>query len=131
MVAPLQIPMQSAGPPMSGPLGGTMPPSMSQSMPVPGPVGRRPRQAAHPLWLLVALLVVALIALGVWALTEMARHGSAGTPGVPTPTHLAQSANMTMVQLRKLGLRPSLVANFAGTPVGSVPAHRECDTHQA
>ncbi|HEX4701313.1 MAG TPA: serine/threonine-protein kinase, partial [Pseudonocardiaceae bacterium] len=140
MVAP-PIPMQAVGPPMSGPLGGTMPPSMPPamppSMPLPGQlghagqVGRRPRQAAHPLWLLVALLVVLLIALGVWALTQVARHSGAGTPGATTHAYLGQSADMTMVQLRKLSLPTSRSTNFAGSPVDSVAAHRECDTHQA
>ncbi|HEY0808241.1 MAG TPA: protein kinase, partial [Pseudonocardiaceae bacterium] len=70
MLAPPPIPMQASGPLLvPPPRGGTMPPSA----PVPPPPGVRPtrhRQPAHPLWLVVAVLVVLLVALGVWALTE-------------------------------------------------------------
>jgi len=124
MVAPLQIPMQSSGPPvMLSPLSpGTMPPSA----PVPPPMARR-GQTAHPLWLVVALLVLLLIGLGVWALLQATRHNTAGQPG-PTSQHhaaaaavsvqahdfLGQPADRTTTELREL-----------------VAAHREADPHQA
>jgi serine/threonine-protein kinase len=81
----MQIPMQtgvhnSGMQPMQPSMGGTMPPSA----PVPPPPGipqdNRSRQA-HPLWLLVGVLVVALVAVAVWAITQAVRHSSAGTPG--------------------------------------------------
>ncbi|HEX4700661.1 MAG TPA: serine/threonine-protein kinase [Pseudonocardiaceae bacterium] len=104
MLAPPPIPMQASGPPSllgspppRSPGGGTMPPSA----PVPLPPGVRPtrhRQPAHPLWLVVALLVVLLVALGVWALTEAARH--ANTSGLP-----AVSAGMISEQLTITGTK--------------------------
>ncbi|HEY3606856.1 MAG TPA: serine/threonine-protein kinase [Pseudonocardiaceae bacterium] len=142
MVAPLPIPMQSVGPPvMLSP--GTMPPSM----PVP-----RPRQTAHPLWLVVALLVLLLVALGVWALTQVGRHSGAGQPGTAPQPHVTadtarigavlvlahdfvgQPADRTTDQLRKLGLRTTLKATSAGlidpTRCG-IAAVRQADPHQA
>jgi serine/threonine-protein kinase len=126
MVASPQIPMQSSGPPvMLSPLSpGTMPPSM----PVPPPMVRQ-RQTPHPLWLVVALLVLLLIGLGVWALLQATRHSGAGQPG-PTSQHqvaagapigavsvqahdfLSQPADRTTTELRKLvtatpGSRPT------------------------
>jgi serine/threonine-protein kinase len=147
MVAPLPIPMQSVGPPvMLSPLSpGTMPPSM----PVPRP---RQRQTAHPLWLVVALLVLLLVALGVWALTQAARHSGAGRPGpapqphvaaafapigaVSAPAHdfVGQPADRTTDLLRKWGLRTTVEGNRRGpidpTTCG-VAAVREADPHQA
>jgi hypothetical protein len=126
MVAPPQIPMQSSGPPvMLSPLSpGTMPPSMPVR-----PSMVRQRQTAHPLWLVVALLVLLLIGLGVWALLQATRHSGAGQPG-PTSQHqvaagapigavsvqahdfLSQPADRTTTELRKLvaatpGSRPT------------------------
>jgi eukaryotic-like serine/threonine-protein kinase len=77
-----------AGPPQAGP--GTMPPSQ----PVPPPPGvattgtflgvppqrMRPPRQRNPLWILVVVLVVALVALGVWAITQAVRHAGTGTP---------------------------------------------------
>ena len=116
MVAQLPIPMQASGPPVlltSPPMsrgGGTMPPSA----PVPLPMQSR-RQPAHPLWLVVALLVVLLVALGVWAITEVARHsgstGGIGAPSMPIQTpvqeyhYLGQPPDRTVAELRELGLR--------------------------
>jgi serine/threonine-protein kinase len=65
-------------------LGGTMPPSAPVPPPPGVPQGHRPRQA-HPLWLLVGVLVVLLIAVGVWAITQAVRHSSSGTPGPADP----------------------------------------------
>jgi serine/threonine-protein kinase len=111
MVAPPPIPMQASGPPPLLPSrsrgGGTMPPSAPVGLP-PGVRPIRRRQQAHPLWLVVAVLVVLLVALGVWALTEAARHAnSSGMPAVSvTPqNYLGQPADRTSVELRKLGLR--------------------------
>jgi len=106
MVAPLVIPMQT------GPRGGgTVPPSAPVPHPPPVVVPLRHRQPAHPLWLVVALLVVALVALGVWALTEIARHQNGtgspaptGTSVVLPPHEVGQPADRTEVDLRKLGL---------------------------
>jgi serine/threonine-protein kinase len=131
MVAPPPIPMQSSGPPiMLSPLSpGTMPPSA----PVPRP-GTRQRQTAHPLWLVVALLVLLLIALGVWALTQVGRHTAAdGAVYVPAYDHVGQPADTTTNQLRKLGPRTTLKATSAGHSdwEHSVAAHREADPHQA
>ncbi len=147
MVAPLPIPMQSVGPPvMLSPLSpGTMPPSL----PVPRP---RQRQTAHPLWLVVALLVLLLVALGVWALTQVGRHSGAGRPGPAPQPHVAahtapiggvsllahdfvgQPADRTTDQLRKLVLRTTLKATSAG-PIDptrcGVAAVRQADRHQA
>ena len=133
MVAPLPIPMQASGPPVllttpPRPLGGgTMPPSA----PVPQPQHAR-RQTAHPLWLVVALLVVLLVALGVWAITEVARHNSgSGAPATPSQPYaaaggpigtvsvqahqyLGQPADRTEAELRELGLRTTLRATSAG-----------------
>ncbi len=125
MVAPPPIPMQSAGPPRSPGSGSTMPPSA----PVPPPGMRRVRPTAHPLWLLVALLVVLLVALGMWALTEAARHGSSGgsgPPAAPSRQHaaiapigtvsvgahqyLGQAADRIEAELRQWGLRTTLRA---------------------
>jgi serine/threonine-protein kinase len=116
MVAPLPIPMQASGPPVlltappMSPRGGTMPPSI----PVPLPRDTR-RQTAHPLWLVVALLVVLLVALGVWAITEVARHSGgntgAGAPAMPIRTpiqtyhYVGQPADRTEAELREFGLR--------------------------
>jgi tRNA A-37 threonylcarbamoyl transferase component Bud32 len=83
----MQMPMQT--PPgmhntgmhsMQPSLGGTMPPSAPVQPPPGARQDHRPRQA-HPLWLLVGVLVVLLIAVGVWAITQAVRHSSAGTPG--------------------------------------------------
>jgi serine/threonine-protein kinase len=147
MVAPPPIPMQSSGPPlMLSPLSpGTMPPSA----PVPRPMTRQ-RQTAHPLWLVVALLVLLLVALGVWALTQVGRHSATGQPGPAPRQHVAavgtpigtvsvqahdyvgQPADRTTNQLRKLGLRTTLKATSTGpvdlttcgvdavTPIGNV-----------
>jgi serine/threonine-protein kinase len=77
------IPVQG-GPPMSPPmspaLGGTMPPSAPVLPPrgVGGPPAQRNR-SVHPLWLLVGVLVILLVALGIWTLTQNLRQGSAGT----------------------------------------------------
>lgn len=90
-VAPsASIPVQ-AGPPLSPSMGGTMPPSA----PVPPPPGvpgvHHRTRSVHPLWLLVAVLVVLLVALGVWVLTQSV-HGSSGTarPAEGGPTTTAQ-----------------------------------------
>lgn len=80
--------------PQAGP--GTMPPSQPVSPP-PGmaaagafvglpPQGVRPPRQRNPLWILVVVLVVALLALGVWAITQAVWHG--GNPG---PPHLGQT----------------------------------------
>jgi hypothetical protein len=122
MLAPPLIPMQSSGPPvMLSPLSpGTMPPSV----PVPPPMARR-GQTAHPLWLVVALLVLLLIGLGVWALLQATRHNAADRPGPTSQQHvvsaavsvqahdfLGQPADRTTTELRELvaatpGSRPT------------------------
>jgi serine/threonine-protein kinase len=84
------IPVQG-GPPLSPPLpspglgGGTMPPSP----PVPPPPRAIPQQrprVLHPMWLLVGALVVVLVVLGVWALTQTVGHST----GTPRPAGLHQ-----------------------------------------
>ena len=91
------IPMQGGGPAMSHPMlahpmaqgGGTMPPSQ----PVPPPPGLRRPRSVHPLWLLVAVLVVLLVALGVWVLTQSVR-GSSGA------AHPAENRSSTPTQVK-------------------------------
>jgi serine/threonine-protein kinase len=79
------IPMQGP-PPLSPSMGGTMPPSAP--VPPPGPAGQRGR--AHPLWLLVGVVVLLLAALGIWALTQGFRH-SGSAPGTARPAGLEQT----------------------------------------
>jgi serine/threonine-protein kinase len=151
MVAPsLAIPVQGSGPPqpLSPSMGGTMPPAMPVTPP-PGMDGHRPR-LLHPLWLLVGVLVLLLVALGVWALTSNVRHGSAGTPrpasvGRPTTAgdtsvgpgllgkageigtvtvrpddYVGKAADQVTTRLGRLGLRTTLHT----TPTGRAdPAH--------
>ena len=83
------IPVQGPPPPLSPSMGGTMPPSAP--VPPPGPAGQRAR--AHPLWLLVGVVVLLLAALGIWALTQGFRHGSA--PGTARPASLQQTTVIT------------------------------------
>lgn len=85
MPAGMQIPMQTGAhnsgmQPMQPSMGGTMPPS-SPVAPPPGILQDHRSRQAHPLWLLVGVLVVALVAVAVWAITQAVRHSSAGTPG--------------------------------------------------
>jgi serine/threonine protein kinase len=68
---------QGMSPSGMSPLGGTMPPSAPVSQ--PGLPGMPRNRSVHPLWLLVGVLLVLLIALGIWALTQNLRQGSAGT----------------------------------------------------
>ncbi|HKN98667.1 MAG TPA: serine/threonine-protein kinase [Pseudonocardiaceae bacterium] len=84
------IPVQGPPPPLSPSMGGTMPPS-APVPPPPGPAGQRAR--AHPLWLLVGVVVLLLAALGIWALTQGFRHGSA--PGTARPASLQQTTVIT------------------------------------
>jgi serine/threonine-protein kinase len=79
------IPVQG-GPPLSPSMGGTMPPSAP--VPPPGQHGQRV-MALHPLWLVVGVLVLVLVALGVWALTQTVGHSS----GTPRPAGLQQPAH--------------------------------------
>lgn len=133
------IPVQGPPPPLSPALGGTMPPSA----PVPPPVHPHQRgRLIHPLWLLVGVLVVLLVALGVWVLTQ--RQGNAGTPRpageeqqqptrstvtgadglagigpidtvtVHVNNYVGESADQVTTQLHKLGLRTSLSTSVAG-----------------
>ena len=112
---PMQpIPMQASGPQQRlvppqprSPGGGTMPPSAPVAA-MHNPRPTRHRQPAHPLWLVVAVLVVLLVALGVWALTEAARHAnSSGMPAVSAPAHdyLGQPATASGTELPQLGPR--------------------------
>lgn len=103
-VPSVAVPAQG-GPPLSPSMGGTMPPSAP--VPPPGQHGQRV-MALHPLWLLVGVLVLVLVALGVWALTQTVGH-SAGTP---RPAGLQQ-------QVRPV----ARVAAAAGRP-GQPPAHQ-------
>ncbi len=95
------MPVQPGGPAVSHPLppmgGGTMP----ASAPVPPPPGPRRTRSVHPLWLLVAVLMVLLVALGVWVLTQSVR-GSAGTA-------------------RPADDRPATTTQVKGVPQGGVP----------
>jgi serine/threonine protein kinase len=74
MSAPMSQSMPQSLPPAIG--GGTMPPSAP--VPPPGMLGQRSR-AIRPLWLPIGLLVLLLIALGIWVLTQNLRHASGGT----------------------------------------------------
>jgi serine/threonine-protein kinase len=140
------IPVQGPPPPLSPALGGTMPPSG----PVPPPPSAHQQRSRliHPLWLLVGVLVVLLVALGVWALTQ--RHGSPGTArpagerqqqttastvagadglahigpvdtvSVHDNNYVGESADRATAQLHTLGLRTTLSTSAAGR---ADPAH--------
>jgi serine/threonine protein kinase len=69
--------LQGMTPGMALSMGGTMPPSTP--VPPPGMPGMQRNRSVHPLWLLVGVLLVLLIALGIWALTQNLKQGSAGT----------------------------------------------------
>ena len=118
MVAPLQIPMQSSGPPvMLSPLcAGTMPPS------APVPMGRQ-RQTVHPLWLVVALLVLLLIGFGVWALLQATRHSAAGQPG-PTSQHHVVAAAVAVQAHDFLGQPADRTTTELGELVAATPGSR-------
>jgi serine/threonine-protein kinase len=120
MVAPPRIPMQSAGlPVMLSPLSpGTMPPSA----PVPPPMARR-GQTAHPLWLVVALLVLLLIGLGVWALLQATRHSAAGQPG-PTSQQRAAAAAVSVQAHDFLGQPADRTPTELGKLVAATPGSR-------
>jgi hypothetical protein len=94
--------------------GGTMPPSA----PVPPPPGLRRSRPVHPLWLLVAVLVVLLVALGVWVLTQSVR-GSAGSahPTDPRPPETSQ------VKTVPGGTVPNGLAQLG--PISTVPVRAE------
>jgi serine/threonine-protein kinase len=135
-VPSVAIPVQGSGPhqlqlPMSAPMsaqplppaigGGTMPPSAP--VPPPGMLGARSR-SIRPLWLPVGLLVLLLIALGIWVLTQNLRHASGGTArpvGLPIGTvavhaggYVGKDAAMAVTQLSTLGLRTTLRTTSAG-----------------
>ncbi|HEX5407705.1 MAG TPA: protein kinase [Pseudonocardiaceae bacterium] len=138
MSAPMsgQMPQpQMALPPALG--GGTMPPSAP--VPPPGMLGERSR-SIRPLWLPIGLLVLLLIALGIWVLTQNIRHASGGTPqpvgmqetssatvagvsdglapigtaAVHARGYVGKGADVAMTQLRTLGLRTTLRTTSAG-----------------
>jgi serine/threonine-protein kinase len=140
------IPAQGPPPPLSPALGGTMPPSAPVAMPPSANHHQRGR-LIHPLWLLVGVLVILLVALGVWVLTQ--RPGSPGTPrpaGEPQQTtrstvagedglahigpvdtvsvhgnnYVGESADQATAQLHTLGLRTTLSTSAAGL---ADPAH--------
>jgi serine/threonine-protein kinase len=79
------IPVQGP-PPLSPSMGGTMPPSL----PVPPPGMAVQRARAHPLWLVVGVVVLLLAALGIWALTQGFGHAG-GAPGTARPAGLQQT----------------------------------------
>jgi serine/threonine-protein kinase len=92
MSQPMSAPMSQPLPPALG--GGTMPPSAP--VPPPGMLGQRSR-SIRPLWLPIGLLVLLLIALGIWVLTQNLRHASGGTA-------------------RPVGLQETASAKVAGGP---------------
>jgi serine/threonine-protein kinase len=92
-------PGQSMMSPLPPRLGGTMPPSA----PVPPPQGLSGQQqrsrALHPLWLLVGVVVLVLVALGIWALSQAVGHsaGTARPAGLHQPLHRPDPATDTVV----------------------------------
>lgn len=115
-VAPsVAIPAQAGGPALSHPLppmgGGTMPPSA----PVPPPPGMGPRnRSLHPLWLLVGVLVILLVALGVWVLTQSVR----GNAGSARPADDRQPVS-TQVKGASVGAAPNGLGQLG--PISTVP----------
>ncbi len=109
-------PMMSALPPR---LGGTMPPSAP--VPPPGMSGQQRARALHPLWLLVGVLVLVLVALGIWALSQTVGHsaGTARPAGLHQPTQLSTHG-------------PDPAADTAvGTVAGATGRTGQAGTHQA
>jgi hypothetical protein len=83
----------------------------------------RQRQTAHPLWLVVALLVLLLIGLGVWALLQATRHTGAGQPG-PTSQHQVVAGAVSVQAHDFLGQPADRTTTELGKWVAATPGSR-------